>query len=76
MSSAHVTDHALVRWMQRQYGLDVEAMRTELADMTRSTALSMATGCKAGDLWAVIQNGRVVTVLDEKPSNQARVSNQ
>jgi hypothetical protein len=75
-SDSPVTDHALLRWIERQYGLDVEAMRDELHEMTRSSVAACAVGCPAGDLWAVIERGRVVTVVQNKPSTFSRIKNR
>lgn len=61
-----VTDHALLRYMGRHKGIDVEAMRDELRQMAEA-----ATPAKDGEhhwhnsgvLMAIGSKGQVITVL-------------
>lgn len=66
-----VTDHALVRWLERTGALDVAALRALLAKSLEAAAeaagkldatrfLILADG-----LVYVVQEGRLVTVVDE-----------
>lgn len=65
-----VTDHALVRFLQRVGGLDTEGLRQHLADsLTRAVDAAEAIGEREIVVTAdgsnyVIVKGRVVTVLD------------
>lgn len=63
MSPMSVTDHALLRWLERIHGIDVEGFRAELrAEVTASLA---AYGVRRGreEGLFVIDNGTVITVL-------------
>lgn len=65
MLTLEITDHALLRWMERVHGVDVEAwrslMRTEIQD-----ALGHYEGARGvGEVGFVISGQRVVTCLDE-----------
>lgn len=67
----HVTDHALVRFLERAGGLDIEALRTSLgASLARAGRAAKAIGAgefavKADGLVYVIERGVVVTVLSD-----------
>jgi hypothetical protein len=65
----HVCDHALLRFIERVGGLDVEAMRRHLSEsLDRAVVAAEAIGCReivvvADDNKYVIVKGRVITVL-------------
>jgi hypothetical protein len=65
----NVSDHALVRFLERAGGLDVEGLRASLgASLSRAGAAAKAIGAgefavKADGLVYVIERGVVVTVL-------------
>ena len=65
----HVTDHALVRFLERAGGLDVEGLRASLgASLSRATKAAKAIGAdefsvKADGLIYIVDRGVVVTVL-------------
>ncbi|MCE4223421.1 hypothetical protein HCU64_06630 [Methylobacterium sp. C25] len=60
-----ITDHALLRWMERAYGVDVETWRKLLRDEVER-ALSDFTGTSAlnGPAFIVSPDGRALTYLD------------
>ncbi len=69
--SIHITDHALVRFLERAGGLDVPALRRQLSD-----ALGRASRCaeqidaknfsvKSDGLTFVVMEGNCVTVMDK-----------
>lgn len=64
-----VSDHALVRYLERAYGLDVEALRAALAPPAlRAVVAAVGDGqypveTAAGTHYAVVEGGCVVTVL-------------
>lgn len=60
-----ITDHAVVRWLERVKGLDIAAIRAEM--QTPTLAKADAFGCpvvigRNGER-LVIRDGRVVTVV-------------
>ncbi|SEG64445.1 hypothetical protein [Bosea lathyri] len=71
MVSVRVTDHALVRWLERHHGLDTEAFRQELADLAQPFADVKARNGKVGNLYLIMDGDRVVTVSPEAKSVRA-----
>ncbi len=67
-----ITDHALVRWLERTGALDVEHLRALLADsLERSAAAAEQLGSArylivADGLAYVVRDDRLVTVLDDR----------
>jgi hypothetical protein len=72
---AYVTDHAVLRYLQRVHGIDVEAIRRKLSVPAIETAA--AIGCdtvKLGDGTRLKLHGDVVaTVLESR--KRSRVAN-
>lgn len=68
----HVTDHAVLRFIERMYGLDVEALRAELrsrAERAHEAAEAIGGGeytIKAGDLRMRVVGQNVVTCYPSK----------
>lgn len=59
-----VTDHAVLRYLQAVYGIDVEAMKDEiLTDDLRLKCEIGACSHRVGDLEFRIAGGRVTTVI-------------
>ena len=60
-----VTDHAVIRYMERKMGLDVDGLRNEILGGRTHTVNAMQRGTiKTAECYTlVIENGRVVTVL-------------
>jgi len=58
-----VTDHALIRYLQRVYDLDVNALRSEMIGDNEAMIRGFST-CKItrGDYVLVCDNGKVITV--------------
>lgn len=56
----HVTDHAVLRWLEREHGLDVEAIREYLAGVAANGARLGAAGVKIGKVKLILR-GAVVT---------------
>lgn len=64
MSRSPVTDHALLRWMERVKGVDLDAIRAEIA--TPDICAAIAAGARSVVTHGhtlVIENGVVITVL-------------
>ena len=63
-----VTDHAVLRHLERAYGLDVDAIRAEIA----SPVVALADGFGCGSVIGlhgtrvIIRDGVVVTVLPKR----------
>jgi hypothetical protein len=68
--SVRVTDHALVRFLERGGGLDAEALRRSIsASLERAAALASSINASrytvtVGGLRYVVVDGHLVTVLD------------
>lgn len=69
MTAPRVSDHALLRFIERAGGLDIEALRAELArSLARATTSAALIGTqdftvRADGLTYVVRNGIVVTIL-------------
>lgn len=62
-----VTDHAVLRYMERIMGFDVEAIRREIEGERRELKAKIdlgASSVKRDDCVLVIRNKQVVTVLE------------
>ena len=67
MTEIIVTDHALVRWLERARGIEMEDIRAELAENARPFAKIGAMHAEVGGLWLVFDGVKLVTVTPEKP---------
>lgn len=64
MSRVHVSDHALLRWLERVEGVDVEALRRRIAKAVRRGAEEGAEGVRFEGVTFKVQynpRGAVVT---------------
>lgn len=70
----HVTDHAIVRHLERAYGLDVDAIRAEIATPVVQLAEGFGCGTVIGKngTRVVIEGGVVVTVLPKRYGRRPR----
>lgn len=59
-----VSDHAVLRELERAHGIPVEALRTAIAAKTHAARAMGACGLVADGLRYVIRDGIVVTVID------------
>lgn len=59
-----VTDHAVLRYLERAHGLDVEFFRGHIAALTSTGVTNGATGVKVEGVNFVLQGETVVTVLE------------
>lgn len=53
MNTVHVTDHAVLRYLERAHGLDVDAVRRHLAGR-------LATGARLGAVGVTVENVKFV----------------
>jgi hypothetical protein len=68
-----VTDHAVLRYLERAKGFDIEAVRQEIAQIVAPAVAVGATAFSANGLTFPLVGNRVVTVLDaEQPTRTAR----
>ncbi len=68
-----VSDHAVLRWLERADGTDVEALRRAIGNTCRAAVLAGATKFCCHGVTYVIRDGTVVSVIPgEKPDIAAR----
>ena len=61
-----ITDHALLRWMERRHGIDVDMWRQLMADELRASLKAYEGECAPGrPCFVITTQGRVVTVLGD-----------
>lgn len=63
--SAVVTDHAVLRYLERAHGLDVEFFRRHIAGLVASGITHGATGVLVENVKIVLVENKVVTVLEK-----------
>ncbi|WJI81491.1 MULTISPECIES: hypothetical protein [unclassified Mesorhizobium] len=70
---AHVSDHALIRYMERVLGMDIEQLRAHIAEGTRRHQRAPCVRTLGARFLLV--NGRIVTVIEGRsvPSYDALV---
>ena len=69
MNKTIITDHALIRWIERIQGIDLSAFRMEIAS-TCAAAIAAGASCVITDRGTfVLASGKVVTILEpgERP---------
>ena len=74
-----ITDHAVLRYMQRAMGLNVEIVREHIASLCAGPAAFGATAVRAEGVRFEIVNGAVVTVVEDygpNISNTTKARNQ
>lgn len=68
-----ISDHALLRFIERVYGVDVDAARSEV--MTPSVVMALKTGATAitvRGVKMVAKDGTIVTVLTDEMKNAGK----
>lgn len=75
MTKVHVSDHALVRWLERAEGLDMEAWRAKLAEIAQPYADLKVKHAFVGGVWLVFQDNALVTVTPTRPDLHAKFVN-
>lgn len=66
-----VTDHALVRWLERVKGIDVDAIRAEILTPERKAMINAGAGEIKGDGFCLkIRNKAVITVYTKERKDQ------
>ena len=73
MTKVHVSDHALVRWLERVHDIDMEAHRAKLIEIAQPYADLKVKHAFVGGVWLVFQDNVLVTVTPTKPARDALV---
>jgi len=71
MKRPPVTDHAVIRYLERARGVDIDAIRTEIADLCRRGLDQGACGVLAEGLEFRIEGGAYRDLPDPEPPRQA-----
>lgn len=69
-----VSDHAIVRYMERVYGIDMDAIRAEIATPVVQIAEGFGCGTIIGKHGAriLVRDGVVTTVLSKRMGRRSR----
>jgi len=67
-----VSDHAVLRWLERHYGFDIEAERKRIDAIAGPAIQVGATRIKLEGVHFVIVNGRVVTTIEADNASRQR----
>ena len=59
----HVTDHAVLRYLEREHGLDVDAVRAHLAGRAVNAVRLGALAVSVGKVKLVLRDGVIVTAI-------------
>jgi len=69
-----ITDHAMLRFLERVHGIDVHAIRRQLYDMIGEQLSTGATCWRVGDIEFRAERGTLKTVID-KSDNPRQTNN-
>lgn len=58
-----VSDHALIRWLERVKGVDMEALRSEIRASIAPAVAAGATAVERGGMRFTIEKGVLTTVM-------------
>lgn len=66
-STYPISDHAILRWLERVHRMDIEAIKKEILTPDRMAAVKLgAHRIKTGDYTIIIADNTVVTVLSKE----------
>lgn len=68
----HVSDHAVLRWLERECGVPVEEIRSAIASSCGPYKKHSPVNIKIGKINFVLTNGAVVTALKKNTPVAAR----
>lgn len=71
-----ITDHALVRWLERVHGIDMEWFRDRLAEKAQPCVDIRVKHACIDDVWFVFHDERLVTVTPDKPGLRSLDKNE
>lgn len=69
--AVRITDHALLRWLQRVHGFDMDAYRDQLAIVATPFAAAKVKHAEVGGVCLVFEGTTLVTVTPDKPDLHA-----
>jgi hypothetical protein len=72
MTDIVVTDHALIRYMERVHDIDMEYFRKLLAEQAQPYVDAGVKCAAFGPVWAVFEGRRLITLVPEKPKPNAK----
>lgn len=64
--SIRVTDHAVLRYIERRHGIDVDALRSHIATLAVTGVAHGASAVLTEGVRIVLRGQTVVTVLDKR----------
>lgn len=67
-----ISDHALLRYMERVHEIEVAAMRRYMATMVDGALENGARHVRIDGVWFAVKGGRVATVLPGRPGRPRR----
>lgn len=70
---AEITDHALVRWLERVHEQDMEAFRAELAAIVQPYVDIRVSAVEIGGWWFLFDGNKLVTVTPRRPDPRSRI---
>ncbi|MGL4812397.1 MAG: hypothetical protein ACRCXM_11525 [Beijerinckiaceae bacterium] len=73
MTKIEVTDHAVIRWLERVEGINVDALRKVIAEQARPYVEVRARYGDLGGVWVVLNGPLVVTITPDKPRSRFSV---
>ena len=62
-----ISDHALLRWLERVHDIDMDHFRSKLAEIVEPYVKLKVKHVEIGGCWFVFDNGVLITVLPGKP---------
>lgn len=71
----HVTDHAVIRYLELVYGFNVDFFRNRIDELTKAGIEEGATGVIADGAKFVIRDGRVISVIEKRRHSRDLRSN-
>jgi hypothetical protein len=74
MTEVIVSDHALVRYLERALGLNIDSARWAIEHAVREAVACGASSVRSGGLTYMIQGNRVTTIIDAPRRNMAPAS--
>lgn len=66
MKKCDVSDHAVLRWLERVRGLDIDAVKAEIREKVYPAVAMGATCFAIGDTRFAIENGVITTVMTRR----------
>lgn len=59
-----VSDHALIRWIERVQGINLDPMRMEIASICAEALAAGATSVVTNEATFVLDHGKIVSILE------------